>query len=60
MSSDIMLVMWIIHVNNCTVVTLNSTTKMLKIYEILDNRKIPILTVLQSVQAGYAEYTYIF
>ena len=59
MSSDIMLVMWIIHVNNCTVVTLNST-KILKIYEILDNRKIPILTVLQSVQAGYAEYTYIF
>lgn len=57
MSSDIMLVMWIIHINNYTVVTLNSTTKILKINEILDNRKIPILTVLQSVQEGYAEYT---
>lgn len=57
MSSDIMLVMWIIHTNNYTVVTLNSTTKIPKINEILDNRKIPILTVLQSVQEGYAEYT---
>lgn len=57
MSSDIILVMWIIHINNYTVVTLNSTTKILKINEILDNRKIPILTVLQSVQEGYAEYT---
>lgn len=52
-----MLVMWIIHTNNYTVVTLNSTTKIPKINEILDNRKIPILTVLQSVQEGYAEYT---
>lgn len=47
-----MLVIWIIYINNCTVVTLNSTTKILKSVRYLTTEKIPTQLFCKMLEKG--------